>query len=181
MEDIKKTKANLEKQSQRSVKFVTDITDGMAYQKVVGKMSLIESDLNLTATFNTDGINLYSSSKIELWPIFLAINELSPSLRFARENIILAGIWQGKGKPPFHRFVGTFGKEMNKLSNNGFTVSIGSKSSIVKVSIVCATVDLPAKAELLNMMYYNGKCACITCDEKGKVSKQGRGHAMTFP
>ena len=38
MEDIKKTKANLEKQSQRSVKFVTDITDGMAYQKVVGKM-----------------------------------------------------------------------------------------------------------------------------------------------
>lgn len=32
---------------------------------------------------------------------FLAINELSPSLRFASENILLIGLWQGKGKPPF--------------------------------------------------------------------------------
>lgn len=100
MEDIKKTKAKLKEQSQSSMKVVTDITDGVAYQKVVDNMSATESILNLTAIFNTDGINLYSSSKIELWPIFLAINELSPSLRFARENIILAGIWQGKGKPP---------------------------------------------------------------------------------
>lgn len=70
---------------------------------------------------------------------------------------------------------------MNKLSSHGSIVSIGSKSITVKVSAVCATVDLPAKAALLNMTYYNGKFSCITCEIKGEVAKQGRGHAMTFP
>ena len=45
----------------------------------------------LTALLNTDGVNLYSSSKVELWPIFLAINELSPKARFSRDNLLLVG------------------------------------------------------------------------------------------
>ena len=50
----------------------------------------------------------------------------------------------------------------------------------MKVQIVCFTVDLPAKAELLCMVYFNGKFACITCEDEGEVAKQGRGHAMTY-
>jgi hypothetical protein len=117
-----------------------------------------------------------------LWPIFLAINELSPGLRFSRENIILAGIWQGKGKPPFRYFIEAFSKELNKLSSDGFNVKVGCMMTIlVKVVVVCITVDLPAKAELLCMVYFNGRFACITCEDEGEVAKQGRGHAMTYP
>jgi len=78
---------------------ITDITDGSAYRQIVDECQ--GSDVVLTALLNTDGVNLYSSSKIELWPIFLAINELNPKARFSRENFLLIGIWQGKGKPPF--------------------------------------------------------------------------------
>ena len=59
---------------------LTDITDGAAYRMMMGDgLFLDKTKHNLTAIFNTDGVNLYSSSKIELWPIFLAINELSPT------------------------------------------------------------------------------------------------------
>ena len=78
------------------------ITDGSAYRKIVNEFQ--GSDFVLTALLNTDGVNLYSSSKIELWPIFLAINELNPKAMFSRENLLLIEIWQGKGKPPFKSY-----------------------------------------------------------------------------
>ena len=34
-------------------------------------------------TFNTDGVPLYNSSSVSLWPVFLVINDLPPSLRFS--------------------------------------------------------------------------------------------------
>ena len=50
---------------------------------------------------------------------------------------------------------------------------------VVKVVVVCITVDLPAKAELLCMVYFNRRFACIMCLYKGEVAKQG--HAMMYP
>ena len=167
--------------SKCSVTVVTDITEGEAYQKQAKNDQTSEGVLNLTALCNTDGINLYSSSKIELWPIFSALNELSPGLRFSRENIILAGIWQGKGKPPFQHFIKAFSDELNKLSREGFRISVGIMTVVVKIVVICVTVDLPDKAELLCMVYFNGRFACVTCADEGEVAKQGRGHAMTYP
>jgi len=137
---------------------------------------------NLTAVFNTDGVNLYSSSKIELWPIFLAINELNPGMRFARDNMLLVGIWQGKGKPPFKQYMNVFSEDMNDLYRNGVEVEM-SKNNIlnVKLAVLCGITDLPAKAEMLNMTYFNGAEACIFCEEPGKVVKQGKGCARCFP
>ena len=136
---------------------------------------------NITAIFNTDGVNLYSSSKIELWPIFLAINELCPGTRFARENMLLVGLWQGKGKPPYNLYMQTFSEEMNMLFHNGVAISVLDKMITVKLAVICGTVDLPAKAGILNMTQYNGSYACITCEESGVVVKQGKGHSRCYP
>ena len=158
---------------------ITDISDGQEYRKLM-QDGYLKSD-NLTAIFNTDGVNLYSSSKIELWPIFLAINELSPKKRFSRENILLAGIWQGKGKPPFQEYFRMFSQFMNALYVDGVDVCINDKNYCVKLKVVCGTMDLPAKAELLNMSYFNGPYPCITCEEEGKTVKQGKGTARCLP
>ena len=45
---------------------VTDITDGLLYRELLGNGKFLLNSTNITATFNTDGICLYSSSKIEL-------------------------------------------------------------------------------------------------------------------
>lgn len=136
---------------------------------------------NITGVFNTDGVNLYSSSKIELWPIFLALNELSPAQRFSRDNILLVGIWQGKGKPPFQQFFSIFSEDMNYLYTTGVQVQIEKDVYNVRLSILCGTTDLPAKAEMLNMSYFNGADACIACEEPGMTVRQGKGYARCFP
>lgn len=56
---------------------ITDISDGLIYREISNDFQDDDAFL-LTALLNTDGVNIYSSSKVELWPIFLAINELSP-------------------------------------------------------------------------------------------------------
>ncbi|KAJ8319642.1 hypothetical protein KUTeg_002805 [Tegillarca granosa] len=79
-------------------KELTDITDGASYRAMMGDgLFLDRTKNNLTAIFNTDGVSLYSSSKIELWPIFLAINELSPMFTLRTRKYSFDGALARKG------------------------------------------------------------------------------------
>lgn len=136
---------------------------------------------NIIGIINTDRVNLYTSSKVELWPIFLAINELTLPNRFSRDNILLVGIWQKKGKPPFEAFFEIFSEYMNSLFNEGVEIKVNEDYFIVKLAVVCGVFDLPAKAEVLNMSYFNGPHSCIKCEQSGVTVKQGKGTAKCFP
>ena len=142
---------------------LTDITDGEAYREMLHtEDSYLPSPYGLSGIINTDGVNLYASSKVELWLIFLAINELSPAFRFSRENMLLIGIWQGKGKPPFKQFFDTLSEELNIMHSVGVNIELNGKIITVKLGVLCGVFDLPAKASILNMTYFNGKEGCIT-------------------
>lgn len=100
---------------------VMDIIDGKYYRILCEEGHFLADDNCISGIFNTDGIPLYSSSKVKLWPIFLAINEIPLNQRFSRENMILVGIWQGKGNPPFLHYMNAFGEEMCSLYYHGIT------------------------------------------------------------
>ena len=56
-----------------------DVSDGWEYLRhkhFVGKPE------HVTFLLNTDGVSLYRSSSISLWPIWLAVNELPPHIRY---------------------------------------------------------------------------------------------------
>ncbi len=167
--------------SNNSEDVLRDITDGLCYRELLREGAFLADPNNISATFNTDGVSLFASTKVELWPIFLALNELSPSKRFARENMVLVGIWQGKGKPPFQPYTQIFSEIMNTLSSEGFDVHVNGKCMRCRLMLTCCIADLPAKAALLNMSYFNGAHACISCEEPGVVVKQGKGHSRSYP
>ena len=48
---------------------------------------------------NTDGVPVFKSSKVSIWPLYLVINELNYSKRMAYENMIFVGLWFGEKKP----------------------------------------------------------------------------------
>ena len=83
---------------------IRDIIDGTEYKKLKENGGFLTKNDNLTLLFNTDGIPLCKSSKVNIWPVFLAVNELPPEERFAKKNMIMWGLWQGKGKPRFSTF-----------------------------------------------------------------------------
>ncbi|KAJ8319643.1 hypothetical protein KUTeg_002806 [Tegillarca granosa] len=70
---------------------------------------------------------------------------------------------------------------MNTIYNDGVEVTIEEETYTVKLSVLCCITDLPAKAETLNMSYFNGEYACITCTEPGLTVAQGKGHTKCFP
>lgn len=158
---------------------LSDIHHGDMYKKQFVNTS--DHEIRLTGILNTDGINLYKSSKVELWPVYLAINELSPCHRFSRENILLVALWQGKGKPPFKIYFENISQEINLLTEEGFQLDTDGEVLTVYLSVIGLTLDLPAKAGVLNMTQYNGAEACITCEEPGLVVRQGRGHCRSYP
>ncbi|XP_062618615.1 uncharacterized protein LOC134280215 [Saccostrea cucullata] len=179
--DIKGNKERIRERHLENPFILTDITDGQVYKALSSEGSFLDMNNNITALINTDGLSLYSSSKIQLWPVFIAINEMTPSLRFARENIILAGIWQGKGKPPMMQYLEPLCAIFNDLYENGIVLDLDDRETTVKLKVLCGTYDLPAKSSLLNMTQYNGSESCITCEEPGKVVKHGKGHCRSFP
>ena len=80
----------------RNVAGLRDIVDGVFYQRLL----LAEQGNNfITLTMNVDGVSPNRGSTLSIWPIFLVINEIDESKRFALENLIVAGIWPGPSKP----------------------------------------------------------------------------------
>lgn len=178
-ESIQKIKT--ETSAQNCGRVITDITEGEAYKSLCETGKFLSESNHISAIFNTDGIPLYDSSKVKLWPIYLAINELPVAARFSRENLVLAGMWQGKVKPPFLQYMWAFGEEMCRLHDSGFIIQSGLTSTTVKLCVICGTVDLQAKAYILNMTMFNGAFGCATCEEEGTVVRHGNGHARCYP
>ncbi|KAJ4929435.1 hypothetical protein JOQ06_005043, partial [Pogonophryne albipinna] len=65
--------------------------------------------------------------------------------------------------------------------NCNITFVVDDQTVTAKLAVLCATVDLPAKAGIMNMTLFNGADACITCKEPGLVVRQGKGHARSYP
>ena len=70
---------------------------------------------------------------------------------------------------------------MNHLCHHGISVNLNADCVTVKLCVVCGTVDLQAKAYILNMTMHNGKHGCSICEEEGKVVKKGKGHCRSYP
>ena len=147
------------------------------YKKHKESGKFLTKEDNLTLLFNTDGIPLYKSSKVNIWPVFLAINELPPEKRFAKKNMILWRLWQGKGKPRFSTFFEIFTDDLIRLKYEGFTIT---NKCHPKRMLSLGSTDLQGKAYLMYMSHHNGVNGCITCEE-GLVPKQGKGHVRSYP
>ncbi|XP_015747175.1 PREDICTED: uncharacterized protein LOC107326937 isoform X1 [Acropora digitifera] len=162
---------------------ITDIIDGKNYRRLCEPGQFLNNPALISFIFNTDGAALYSSSGVSLWPVFLAINELPSPDRFSKRNMMLWGIWQGKGKPSFNTFFETLITEMSKLYNEGIIVTVPQMELTVnvKVAVLLGTTDLQGKAYVVNMTQHNGESGCVTCEETGIVITQGKGHTRCYP
>ena len=130
---------------------------------------------------NLDGVLLRKSSKTNIWPIHIAINELPSSIRYRLENMIVGDMWQAKKKGvPMYQYVTLFAEHIKKLAN-GFEVNTGTGLISLPFNVILGTFDLPAKSKILNMTQFNGAFGCSSCEEPGAKEKQGRGSVQVYP
>ena len=101
---------------------IFDLTDGSEYRKL--KICFPES---LSLTCNTDGVPVFSSSNVSLWPVYFTINELP--LRMRNTHMLLSALWLGSVKPRIDTLFSPILQELEKLSSEGFSwISNGKRS-----------------------------------------------------
>ena len=93
-------------QSEQIWKYMTTTTNTTAISEIIDgikyKAKEISFPSSISLTCNTDGVPIFSSSNIILWPVYYTINEL-PFI-YRRKHIILHALWSGIGKPTMECF-----------------------------------------------------------------------------
>ncbi len=146
-----------------------DIQDGNAYKKITEKGSFFSIPGNVGFILCCDGVQLFKSSSQSFWPILLAITSLPPGIRMNAENLILAGAWQGTGKPPMQNILKQVLDKIAQLELQGVPIESPhfNGTKIVKGKLIMAVFDLPARAGATNFLQFNGNHSCLYCLDKG--------------
>lgn len=121
---------------------------------ISGLKSLISKGISLQ--FNIDGLPLFKSSNVQLWPIMCSIN---------RGHVpFIVGMFCGTGKPsPVKEYLADFLKELHKLTVNG----IKFEDKTYNVSVDGFVCDAPARAFLKCVKTHTGYSACERCTVHG--------------
>ena len=132
---------------------------------------------NISLSWYTDGVPVYKSSKVSVWPLYLTINELPFEMRKKKENTLLAGLWFGDKKPHANSFIYAFRSLFDNLFE-GVEIEILRENRMIKVRtiLLSGTCDLTAKSHFLNFTQYNVAYGCPTCFLKGEnipIENQG--------
>ena len=83
---------------------ICDVYNGSIYRNLF-EDGILNSPNNILFAMNMDGVAIFKSSKISMWPVFLLINELPLSDRKAGENTLFYGVWIASRKPVMWRFL----------------------------------------------------------------------------
>jgi len=163
---------------------VSDISSGESYKKLKQPGGFLDDTSNITLSMFIDGIPLYSSSSISLWPVYLLINEIPPKKRFRKKNMLLWGVWQGAGKPNMNMFLRPMVIDLYDLYTKGVAISVKFEDHFkeinVKAMLIVATMDLQARAYVVNMTQHNGEYGCLYCMESGQVVSSGKGYCRAY-
>ncbi|KAE8738612.1 hypothetical protein FOCC_FOCC015906 [Frankliniella occidentalis] len=131
---------------------IEDIYDGQCYLEAQRFFAGVEHWLTLL--WNTDGFSVFKSSKYEIWPFYLSINELPPWLRFKKQFVLLGGLWFGAGKPDPNLFLKPLYDELCALKNGVlFKIAGLVEPLLYKIGMLAGTLDAPAKAVFLEANY----------------------------
>lgn len=105
-----------------------------------------------------------------------------------KHNLLLAGLWYGQEKPTMTTFLAPFMQEMNHLSSQGknkksLTILYSAPNAFPKLAglqvdspigsitakarLLMCSLDLPAKAIVLNTKQFNGQHGCSYCEDEG--------------
>lgn len=154
--------------SNRDENKLRDVWDGLALKPLCAPGRFFSSSANIALSLSTDGVPLYKSSTMSLWPVYLVILNLPAAIRMKAQNIILCGFWVGPTKPIMKLLLEPIASYLNLLSTLGTTIKVAKENVVIRAKLVMGIFDLPAKAAVLCCKQYNGEYGCQVCLHPGK-------------
>ncbi len=130
------------------------------------KIAFFSDPHHLALSLFTDGVPLYKSSGVSIWPVYVVILNSPANVRMNASSMILCGIWNGPAKPSMSILLDPILKIMQTLLSVG--VQMINTIGTLRVKVVIGIFDLPAKASVLCTKQLNGKYGCSVCLHPGK-------------
>lgn len=156
-----------------------DIVNGKFYQDLRAKGVIGENDITLQ--WSADGVSLFNSSNVSIWPIQVSINELP--YRKRRNNVLLCGLWlRDDNKVNMNVFLRPFVDELKSLHTRGFLspTRLSEEPVLIKVHVLLAPVDTIARNKIQNLTQFNGSYGCSYCLLEGERTLVGRSQATVY-
>jgi hypothetical protein len=127
----------------------------------------LKTDNILELQFNIDGLPLFKSSSLSIWPILCMVRQSISTGPFA------VGIFSGGSKPKnLEAYLEEFVAEVTHIVKNGLSIS-GANFAVNIHSFVC---DAPARSFLKNVKGHSGYFGCDKCKQEGEYHGK-----LTFP
>lgn len=147
---------------------ISDIFDGTVYSDLAADGNFLSHRLNLSLSFNTDGAQVFESSKNTLWPVFIRINEFPPSIRYNYTNCLLVGMWFSNAEPNMNLFLSEFVRELDSLYEEGFYWNPPDGGRVKSRAILLNCIaDSKARPLVQNCKMHNGYWGCGYCTHPG--------------
>lgn len=128
------------------------------------------TNMCINIQINIDGLPLFKSSGMQLWPILGSVKE--PDVKVSEPFVI--AVFAGMSKPTSGaEYLSDFVAEVTKLHKHGFQLS----SVVVFVRLHSIVCDAPARAFLKNIKSFTGYHGCERCIQRGEYFCS----RMTFP
>lgn len=172
----------LQQPVQRDPSFVCDVVDGSEYKRA-NETFVDKSKYDLCLTLNTDGIKYSNSSKVSFWPVMFSIVEVPEHLR--ETFIIVNEAWYDEMKPNMNTLMEPLSRGLNKCFDEGVTWVCPETRQEHKTRVIAPYIvgDAPARAELQNIMNFNGRYGCNICEIKmiKAMAREGLKRTRIYP
>src|SRR5256714_1827709 len=159
-----------------------DIFDGKIYKELVNK-NLFNDERDVALTASCDGYQIFKQKTDDCWLFIVINNNLHPSLRVKKENLLVPFIIPGPNQPKdFNTFLRPFINEMkqleskyfiyiylynNNILNNIFILggvlcydAYTKSNFILRAHIIAWTGDIPALTAIMNITGHNSYSGC---------------------
>lgn len=155
---------------------IRDAVDGTVSRDVKGLRSPLGTTAvidmsHLSLTWNIDGVPIHQSSKKSMHPILATINELRPDVR--GQEVLMCGLWFGKGSPPWATYSVPFLKELADLSVTGIKWKRDNQDMTTLVSGHSIVCDAVARCSVQGVQQFNGAYGCGWCLQPTEPAERG--------
>lgn len=129
----------------------------------------ITSPYHVKLILSSDGGQLFKSTTYSIWPIFLTLADLPSDVASLLNNVCLAALWKGSGKPLWDDFMGRFANLFCHHNKFPLEIEFGGNLIHIHMKIISFVADMPAKSSVLNFINFNGYFGCPSCYLPGEI------------
>jgi len=139
----------------------------VSVKTIIDSLPISKDDVDeVSIQTNSDGLPLFKSSNMQIWPILGRLMKPSCSKPF------VIGLYSGKQKPTnVHQYTEKLVSELQDLFQNGILIS-DDEEIHCRFSLSCFVCDAPAKAYLKQIKGHSGYYGCNNCSQRGEWHKQ---------